>query len=151
MPLCVSTEVKYQQLTWIKHMWIFKNKKVVHLFTHNSTSFLYQTNHQWILYCKRSIVNLILIHNTKRPKVIFFFLLRLYLISQCLHSLHIVGNILHISYKKLIYKGLGLAWFKTQEASRVAIIFLTKFWNCWKLEDNVNNTLNSVHCTATLL
>ena len=34
-------------LTWIKHMGIFKNKKVVQLFTHNFTSFLYQTN-QWI-------------------------------------------------------------------------------------------------------
>ena len=34
-------------LTWIKHIGIFKNKKVVHLFSYNFTSFLYQTN-QWI-------------------------------------------------------------------------------------------------------
>ena len=32
-------------------MRIFQNKKVVHLFTHNSANFLYQTN-QWTRYCK---------------------------------------------------------------------------------------------------
>ena len=30
-------------------------------------------------------------------------------------------------HKELIYKMLGLTWFKTQEASRAAITFLTKF------------------------
>ena len=30
-------------------------------------------------------------------------------------------------YQKLIYQELGLAWFKAQDASRAAIIFLTKF------------------------
>ena len=84
-------------LTWIKHMWIFKNKEVVHLFTHNCTSFLYQTN-QWIDYCKGSIVNLILIHNTKRRKVFFRFLLRLYLIRQ---SLHCILQIIYCIYYTL--------------------------------------------------
>ena len=33
-------------LSWIKRVRIFQNKKVVHLFTHSSATFLYQTN-QW--------------------------------------------------------------------------------------------------------
>ena len=54
MPSYVSIVVKYKNegvlvLTWIKDVWIFKNKKAVHLFTHNSTNFLYQTNQRTLI------------------------------------------------------------------------------------------------------
>ena len=42
-------------------------------------------------------------------------------------SLFIAYCIVHFFNKKLIYKKLELAWFKTQEASRAVITFLTKF------------------------
>ena len=45
-------------LSRIKHMRTFQNKKVVHLFTHNSANFLYPVNNE------HAIKNLILIRNT---------------------------------------------------------------------------------------
>ena len=62
-------------------------------------------------------------------EICFRFLLRLYLMSQSLHCiLHVIIPYKYtLFYKKLIYKKLGLAWFKTQEASRAAIIFLAIF------------------------
>ena len=49
--------------------------------------------------------------------------------SQSLHCiLHVIIPYKYtLFYKKLVYKKLGLAWFKTQEASRAAIIFLAIF------------------------
>ena len=82
-----------------------------------------------MLYCNGSIVNLSQYVILRDGKFFFRFLLRLYLISQSLHYiLQIIYCIYYtLFYKKLIYKKLGLASFKTQEASRAAIIFLTKF------------------------
>ena len=69
---------------------------------------------------KHAIINLFLIHNTKRFKVFFPY------ISYTIFSKPV--SLLHIAYyKKLIYKKLGLRWFRTQEAPRAAITFLTKF------------------------
>ena len=94
----------------MKHVRIFQNKEVVHLFTHNSIQIFFIK-----LISEHAIVNLILIHNTKRRKVFFRFFL--FLISQYLYW---------ILHDTLFFK-LGLMWFKTQEASNATITFPTRF------------------------
>ena len=110
-------------MTMIKHMRILKNKKVVHLFTQNSASFLYQIN-QWILYYEYSSEYPNFNTHTKRRKGIFSSFIKAIFNKLLISLLHIAKYTLF--YKKLIYKKLGLAWFKTQEASRTAISFLIK-------------------------
>ena len=100
-------------------MQILKNKKVIQLFTQNSTSFFIK------LIIEYSIVNLILIRNIKRGKFSFPSLVKTIFNKSV--SLFIAYCKIHSFYKKLVYKKLGLVWLKTKEDSRAAINFLRKF------------------------
>ena len=126
-----------------------KNKKVVHLLTILQV-FFYQTN-QWILYCKWSIVNLILVHNTKTRNVFVIFLLRLYFISQSLHCiLHIIYcNLFH---KKLIYKKLGLRGLKLKKLQELSLFFQQNF-PMLKIRRQCKEypEIISLHCYATVI
>ena len=95
----------------IKRVRIFQKKRRLYVYLLPILQIFFN-----ILINKHAIINLFLIH--KRKKTFFS---KKSIFSKPVFLLHNALN------KKLIYKMLGLKWFKTQEASRAAITFLKLF------------------------